>query len=60
MKEILDSIENGQFAQAREQIINFGFSNFASILDGYLNCEIINQETFNKAALIALYAAEEK
>lgn len=57
MKEILELIENGQFAQAREQIANFGFIDFASTLEGWLNLDIINQETFNKAAIIGLYAA---
>ena len=57
MEEIIDSIENGQFRQAREQISQMGFSDFAASLEGWLNLDLINQEQFNKLALVGLYAA---
>lgn len=57
MKEIIESIENGQLAQAREQIVKFGFTDFASTLEGWLYLEIIDQDMFNRAALLGLYVA---
>lgn len=57
MQEIIDSIINGNFRQARQQIRDFGFIDFASTLEGWLNQEIINQETFNQAAIVGLFAA---
>jgi hypothetical protein len=57
MQKILDAIENGNIRDARQMIRDYGFIDFASMLEGWLNLDIINQETFNKAALIGLYAA---
>ena len=57
MNNIIESISNGQFTQARQQIAEMGFTNFASSLEGWLQLDLISQETFNKVAIIGLFAA---
>lgn len=57
MQEILLSVTNGQFAQAREQIAQMGFTDFASTLEGWLNLDLITQEEFNRLAILGLYSA---